>query len=761
MTTMDFSSVSATALTPTTSEVSLFKEEIASARAVADSQHFIVYSLKKLSNLRVLARPNNLQGTFKNHTTDVTACKFVNYSSNVIASSSAGEFFVWFIKKESDDTLSTQVYFSIVEPITIRSFSWFLDSKTKFPELLMLYDTTAMQFSSSSLISKYVDTTIKASVAEYGLPFERTIAPNASFTSVAEGLFAFSVDESSVVVCTARNSNAPAWKPCDGEALIALELLQDNQTSTLVAASASSVSVWRVGDKEPSRTKKIVFGTSIVQLTAAHSTVAVFTDNKQCYFVDLANGSVGAPSKFEMKFAVPREPRALCFNMMNPTLFSLLADVGSRLSITQIPIPVRQQLPPPPAMPRSTPALPPPQYSPKNTFTPTPASAATQATNAPLPSKPALTNPALPQLAQDGQIAQTLEQCAHEISELQQRLNSAFDNVSQIVTLVPQMVRKDHVSLMTLSLEAQMTELQASGAALGGSGGGSASANNNGFESHFVAELLDNVARGLVDGIVPGIREALLAELEPSLRSAVVQQLKKGQKDVFKQRVDTLLRNVAQEFIAELDRKQKAYEKTFENFGKEVRRYSEATTQRMTQTIAALEDQLLAYSQSGILEELQSLRAEVKRLREQAAGAASVSTASVNPVTILATARGLFEREGPVEGLRYLARVNHAEVTLQFLSDIAGDETLRDAALEVSDADAWISVLSHLLQATKFNQLKVALSWMDDVLSEQADLAKNAVLKASLKTFVQTWKEDAKKDADLSVKLRSIEKWVK
>lgn len=766
---------SGNALPTVLTDVAMFKEAVPAPRVVADSSKFIVYSLKNPGSLRVLARSNNAQGTFKAHKSDIQIAKFVNHKSNVIATSATNEFFVWFITVD-DGNVETKLYLSLTDKVTIRSFCWFLDTKSETPELLILYGTTAAQLQSSKLITGYGTVAPEVALSDYALPFDRQVGTDAAFTAVgADGMFAFSTDAVSVAVCTARHGNAPAFRACDGEPIIGLEVLQE-KPAVLVAACTSFASVWSI-DGEPTKLYKLTVGAPILIALSTQNTIALFNNNKEAFLIDIANKKIQQHTRHQLSFQVPSTPRSVSLNATENG-FASLCDFSSRLSFHTLKRPgqpvaaASPKAPAPAVAAAAVPFVDPAVLSASAAVpvskqrAPAPSNTSPQMPPPYVPVAPAalprttLVNTSLPQVSQDGQIAQAMDMCQSEILELKQRLDSAVQNTAQIVQLVPQMVKRDHVSLLTLSLEAQITELQNAVKAgeIGSSAGGAAGP--TGFESQLLATLMDDVAHRLVEGLVPGIRDALLGDLEPTLRSAVVNHLKKTQKDVFKTRVDAVLKNVAGEFAAELERKQRLYEKQFENYGKEVRRVTEGALTKLLQQVSSLEDQLAAITGSGILEEVKELRAEVQSLRAAAASGA-VAESNVAPATIVATAKAMIENRDAERGLEYVARVNVKEATIELLEELGREESLRDVALQVNNDKLWEQILFQLASSTRSGELPVVLQWVKDIVTDHEGAIASIAMRKALATFIGTWKQSSNVDPLMQKELRIVEKLVR
>jgi hypothetical protein len=328
---------SGSAITSALTDVAMFKEAVPTPRVVADSSKYLVYSLKNPTSLRILARANNAQGMFKLHKNDVQAAKFVNHKSNVIATSAQDEFFVWFITTE-DNIIEAKLYLSLRDKVTIRSFCWFIDSMTGTPEMLVLYGTTAAQLQSSKVISGYGSVPPEVSMKDYALPFDRQVSADAAFTAVgAGGMFAFSTDATSVAVCTARHGNAPPFRPCDGEPLIGLEILQD-RPAVLLAAATSFAALWSI-DGEPSKLYKITIGGPLVLALSTLNTIALFNNSKDVFLVDVAGKKIQQYTRHSLSYQVPNTQRSVTFNATESGFVSM-SDFGSRLSIHTMKRPV-------------------------------------------------------------------------------------------------------------------------------------------------------------------------------------------------------------------------------------------------------------------------------------------------------------------------------------------------------------------------------------------------------------------------------------
>ncbi len=792
------------------SDVALWKEaavEGALPRVVADAHLYIIYSLKNRAVLRLLARASNQQSTIKLHSSDVSMVKFVNYKSNVVASCGEDDdFFVWFVSKGADDKPDATVYFRLKNAsdlsLKIRSFSWFVDPATNSPNILMTVNNGCSVLNCGRTISAYTNAPSTVSFQDSSKSLERTVADGVrAFTCVgADGIFAFNTDSTTVVTCTTRNTNTPAWKPTSGEEIVGLEMLQ-TRSAVLVAASAACVWVWDVA-VEPQPIRRLSFGAAGVRaLAAAALSFAVFTPTKLAYVVEaLQPGEAGGPlvaGLLAEKFELSKQVSPQC---LSPSVapgagsFVITADFGDRLAIlvmkktNQVDVlgrsapfgaaPVASPaavvtsspngspfVPPPPSRRDTQPnlaiPLPPPYGGAASFATPVASPIVAGSPFLPAPSR-ALLNPALPQLSQDGVIAQTLEETSREVQAAKERVDSALQNTAQILGLTAMNVKKDHAALTSLSLEAQMTELQRAGVGSAAPTNPAASAAASAlFEQKFVNTLLEQVASTIIDGLVPGVRSAILEELEPGIRAVVAKQWKKSNRDVFKARVDALLKDSATAFIAELETKQKAYEKNLEFYAKEVKRTAEGGLQKLSSQIIVLEDQLNAISQSRILDEVRDLRRQVKELKAQIAAGASAAPADIPPTTLVANAKQMIAAGDVSQGLDYIVRVQQPEVTMALLAELDSEELHNTVCENMGVPDrVWAEVLSHCAHATKINRLALVLGWIRDVLADHSNVLQSGALKSALQTFTISWKPQVAQDRDLTQKLKQIERAV-
>eukprot|EP00331_Platyophrya_macrostoma_P030805 CAMPEP_0176456940 /NCGR_PEP_ID=MMETSP0127-20121128/31609_1 /TAXON_ID=938130 /ORGANISM="Platyophrya macrostoma, Strain WH" /LENGTH=791 /DNA_ID=CAMNT_0017847039 /DNA_START=6 /DNA_END=2381 /DNA_ORIENTATION=- len=774
-------------------DVAMFKEPTNRTRVVAESQQFVVYSLKNPATLRVLSRGTGGQGTFKLHKNEVELAKFVNYKSSVIATAAKDEFFVWFINV-TGDVVETYKYFSIQDQVTIRSVSWFIDSKSRTPDMLVLYGSAA-QLSSSRIIKDYTrGAEVEVPLKDITIPFEHAVSQDASLTAVgADGVFAFTVDSVSVAACWARRGSS-TFRPCDGETLVGLELLND-KPATLAAACDAFVAVWSI-EGEPSRLYKLSVGSPIVMLASVLNTFAIFSSNKELYLVDVANKQISNTTRHGLKYQVAGGSRS---NVVNATEggVSCISDFGQRLALHYVkhsftssgvsaaPAP----LPPPrsqvpsvaasvqkmvdPAIISATPgammAPPPPAYVASSVAAPMAmgGSGTTPILAPPQQRSVLVANPTLPQVSQDGLIAQALQTTLSAHNQTKQSLSSVIDNTFGVLQIGPQVLKRDHSNLVTLSLEAQMTELQnivkSGEISIGGGASSSQSGSgSNGFESQLLSTMTEDIAKRLAEGIVPGLREALLSDLEPQMRTAVANMLKKSQKDTFKTRVDAVLKNIASEFVAELERKQANYQKQFVDYGKEVRKASETSMQRLLQQLDATERELQSIQSSGILEELRALRQEVKDLREIAAqaGQRTLASSELSPATAIETAKQFIQSNEVQHGLSYIVRMNRPETTIALFEELKSMADVHDALLEMKNDTLWGDILLHESSVRVSDNLPSAVFWIKSILAEHPGSVKAPAVKTAISSFVANWKKETL-PAAVVTELNSIQKYLK
>jgi hypothetical protein len=353
-----------------------------------------------------------------------------------------------------------------------------------------------------------------------------------------------------------------------------------------------------------------------------------------------------------------------------------------------------------------------------------------------------LVNPSLPPVpVTNGLIPQTIEQCQRAMAVSKQRLDSVLENANQLLQSAPKMIRKDHMSLVGLALEAMMTELQQSDLRF---------EQNNGFESQFLATMLDDIARNISDGLVDGIKDGILNELDPQLRNAVSDQLKKVHRDVFKQRVDAAIKNIGTEFISELEKRQKEYERHLENYGKDIRKCAERAVLKLKQHIVSLEAQLNSIVQSGVLEEVKRLREEVQKLRK-----ASEPTV-LSPETIIAQAKSMIEAGQVKTGFEYIVKLRQPQMTIALLGEL-----IEDIENLITHKDLTVPLLLDIVKdatcATDSKQLAISALWVEGLLLWKSRDVVDAETERAIIGFASLWKKHDLNDAGLKKKIQIIE----
>ncbi|CCW67886.1 unnamed protein product [Phytomonas sp. Hart1] len=280
--------------------VAIFNEDSKTPRVLADSEDYLAYTLKNGRTVRLVARSNNMKGSLRAHEKPIHALQFVNYRSNVAASASASEFFVWVVTNDNaagaDPTtspLTVRLYFTLRDERTICRFCFFINLAVGTPDLLVLYDRKVAVLESSRLIRECTSAPVEASLAKDSRELREltaAVGPGTLCGVNNAGWFAFTTEATLVVACTLRNRGTPAWPACEEAAIKGLELLDapgPEGPAMLFAASDSTVFQWRLtGQSAPVRLRRLRFGRGLVALLSAKNTLAIFNRDHQLALVE-------------------------------------------------------------------------------------------------------------------------------------------------------------------------------------------------------------------------------------------------------------------------------------------------------------------------------------------------------------------------------------------------------------------------------------------------------------------------------------------
>lgn len=848
--------------------VAIFKEEADAPRVLGESDAFIAYTLKNRRAIRLICRTNNDRGAFRRHEGVVHELRFVNFHSNVAASASDVDFFVWVavLETTADGTasekadLSTRLtvkpYFKLVDAVTIQRFHFFINPANNMPDLLILYNKTAAVLQSSKLISEYKSDMLEARLGQQsrelrGLPQEASMQSLCStFTG---GWLAFTAEATKVMACTLRNTTTPAWSGCEGEEIVQLSFVGANATTTTDSAAATAaaaaatagsndssallaicshakVCLWKLtGVAEPVLLRTFVFGRIITMLSSRNAFVVFNTEGNVarvqvrdeanmdavvyalnanirptsvCYHEAAHFATILVDSVMELLlFQLATDPSGNNNNSSNAAAAAAAAGAGSSKSspaaasgataataatsttasmvntpfvdpsIISTGIPFRPNLNSNNNVARSTPdaaaaaAPSAPLSSSSPSAGPTGVAAAPAATSAaainanPMAAmaafqsaRAALQNASLPP-SLDGLVASAVYQSDESVRRSIEGLQNVLKNITQILQLTPDQLLRDHQQLVSLALEAQMTELQqqqqsSTAAATAPSAAAPASAvsarHSEAFNSYALAKLLAPVASEIAIGVTRGVRDTLRVELDAAVNAAFGANVHASQKEVLRRRLDEALQGSARVLG--------------EDVASRVDRYIDQelseSLARVNASVSALEEQnrrlqaaLHQVANSGVVQEVEAMRAELAQLRAAiqrgdaisgdgaaaAGGNGASSAAAPSPQTVLETAEKYVKEGRITQGLAYIAMAQNARCVVQLLSRLSED----DVANVVSDADTtettWSKLLTQLCEpeaADGVTELETVASFLFDVLSDHEDLILKKTAKA-------------------------------
>ncbi|KAH8611771.1 hypothetical protein ERJ75_001010400 [Trypanosoma vivax] len=327
-----------------------FDEIPEAPRVFADSQCYITYTMKKRNALRVLQRSNLSKVSMRVHTTPIHMVRFVNYRSNVAASASENEFFVWHVVEvnahdgiggKADNTkLAINVYFKLSDQVTIPSFQFFINAENKRPDLLVLYDRQAAILDSSALIASYDGATLNATLKRDSTTLRaltRTVSEESLCSVGSGGWFAFTTGHGCVAACTLQHRSTPAWTCCEGEPVESLHLLDTPHIegmTILLAGCSHTVYQWVLsGAAEPTLQRKFTANGTIVSLGGSRDTFALFDDKKQLAVVTLQTHEKFLCTHYVLPCQVRRG--GVCFNSVGESGY-FLVDKEDRLTLMHV-----------------------------------------------------------------------------------------------------------------------------------------------------------------------------------------------------------------------------------------------------------------------------------------------------------------------------------------------------------------------------------------------------------------------------------------
>lgn len=801
--------------------VAIFKEEADIPRVLGESEAFIAYTLKNRRAIRLICRANNERGAFRLHESPVHNLRFVNFHSNVAASASSSDFYVWVAVFErggaghgagdkaaaTEGRLTVKPYFKLVDKVVINTFHFFINPANNMPDLLVLYGKTAAVLESSKLISEYSTSMLEAKLSAASrelrqLPQETSL--RSMCTTFSGSWLAFTSEATKVMACTLRNTTTPAWSGCEGDEIVQLSFVgsnaaavgdnaaapvADSSSALLALSSKTKVCVWKLtGVAEPALLRTFTFGGIVTMLTSRNA-MAIFNDGGKLARVQVRGDDEFDTTVYDMGGAV--RPTSVCYH--ESTRFAtVLVDAVKELDLYQLatnttapsassptsapakeataavaapaprsnstpfvdpsiistgipfrPAPSSYAAAPVPASASSTPAD---SASPSAKGT---ASAATNAnpitaTSAYNSARSALQNATLPQ-SLDGLVASAVYQGDEALRRAIDGLLNVVKNVTQILLLTPDQLTRDHQQLISLALEAQMTELQqtvsASAAAAAPAAPAAAATNSRhseAFNSYALAKLLAPVASEIATGVTRGVRDTLRTELDAAVNAAFNSSIRVNQKEVLRRRLEEALQETPRTLGENAAKWIDAY----------VERELSESLARMNASMSALEEEnrklqtaLTQIVNSGALQEVEAMRAELAKLRAAIRsgeaignnGTAAGAAATPSPQTVIETAEKYIKDGRISQGLSYIVMAQNARCCVQLLDRLSED----DVARVVSDAETteatWVKLITQMCEqeATETaDELEKVASFLFDVLSEHDDVIAKKTAKA-------------------------------
>ncbi|KPI83666.1 immunodominant antigen tc40 antigen-like protein [Leptomonas seymouri] len=811
--------------------VAIFKEEADTPRVLGESDAFIAYTLKNRRAIRLICRTSNDRGAFRLHESAVHDLRFVNFHSNVAASASQTDFFVWVAvhetspdgtpdkKADPSTRLTVKPYFKLVDKVVLHRFHFFINPSNNMPDLLILYNKTAAVLQSSKLISEYTTRMLEAKLSEQSRELRQLPQETSSkslCTTFSGGWFAFTSEATKVMACTLRNTTTPAWSGCEGEEIVQLSFIGSNAATDSAAAAAAAaaanatansssallaicstakVYLWKLtGVAEPVLLRTFTFG-SIVTMLSSRNAFAVFNDAGKVARVQMRDEASMEAVVYTMGKKV--RPTSVCYheaahfatvlvdNVMDLNLYQLATNSNTSTSAgeskdktaaTAAAVPaaapavttsavgtpfvdpsiITTGIPFRPNLNSNANANKTPDAAVSSSSSPAAASANNNATSsAAMNANPmatmaayqsarvALHNSSLPQ-SLDGLVASAVYQSDESVRRVIEGLLNVLKNITQILQLTPDQLLRDHQQLISLALEAQMTELQ-QGAALASTAaattGSAANARHSeAFNSYALAQLLAPVASEIAVGVTRGVRDTLRTELDAAVNAAFGANVHKSQKEVLRRRLDEALQNSARVLS--------------EDVASRVDRYIEQelseSLARVNASMSALEEQnrrlqsaLHQIVNSGALQEAEAMRAELAHLREAiqrgeammggSAAAGGAAPVSQSPQTVIETSEKYIKEGHIAQGLSYVTMAQNARCVVQLLTRLSED----DMADVVSDTETtestWAKLIAQLCEpeaADTAAELETVALFLFDMLSDHDELISKKTARA-------------------------------
>ncbi|TPP53450.1 hypothetical protein CGC20_38445 [Leishmania donovani] len=703
--------------------VAIFKEEADIPRVLGESEAFIAYTLKNRRAIRLICRANNERGAFRLHESPVHDLRFVNFHSNVAASASSSDFYVWVAVFErggaghgagdkaaaTEGRLTVKPYFKLADKVIINTFHFFINPANNMPDLLVLYGKTAAVLESSKLISD-------------------------------GSWLAFTSEATKVMACTLRNTTTPAWSGCEGDEIVQLSFVgsnaaaagdsaaapaADSSSALLAVSSKTRVCVWKLtGVAEPALLRIFTFGGIVTMLTSRNA-MAIFNDDGKLARVQVRGDDDFDTTVYDMGGAV--RPTSVCYH--ESTRFAtVLVDAVKELDLYQL------------ATNTSAPSA--------SSPTSTPAKEATTAAAAPAPrssttpfADPSIISTGIPfrpsassYAAAPVSASASSSAPAGSASPPAKAISSTATNANPITAMAA--YNNARSALQNATLPQSLDGLVASAVYQGDE------ALRRAIDGllNVVKNLLAPVASEIATGVTRGVRDTLRTELDAAVNAAFNSSIRVNQKEVLRRRLEEALQETPRTLGENAAKWIDAY----------VERELSESLARMNASMSALEEEnrklqaaLTQIVNSGAVQEVEAMRAELAELRAAirsgeaignngaAAGAGAAATPS--PQTVIETAEKYIKEGRISQGLSYVVMAQNARCCVQLLDRLSED----DVARVVSDAETteatWVKLITQMCEqeATETaDELEKVASFLFDVLSEHDEVIAKKTAKA-------------------------------
>lgn len=253
--------------------------------------------------------------------------------------------------------------------------------------------------------------------------------------------------------------------------------------------------------------------------------------------------------------------------------------------------------------------------------------------------------------------------------------------------------------------------------------------------------LMQRLSSCVTTNIGAAIDHAMAMQLEPALRAAVQKQ---GRKDItvdLKAKLDQALNSASGEFATVAEAKTRQGAEALLHFTDQLQKEYMDTIQVLQSVVQQQQEQLAAYQNSGLLQEVESLRAQVKKLRESQASPTTAGPKAPSPETIVSTAKQFIDGKDYNRGLEWVLRFKNPELSQSLLLQLTTEQ--RDAIVEDSAVtnDNLAMAAAHVAACTDFARLPACIQWLDAILftDTRDGLLSNLPLLNTVKQFVTLW----------------------